>query len=119
MRAQKLQKRAARVGFDWPDHTGVLAKITEEAGEVAEAQARGNAADIAEEYGDLLFVVAILGQHLGVDAEQALVAANHKFERRFRGVEALLAERGKRATDSDLAEMDALWDAVKAGEKNG
>lgn len=117
MRAQKLQKRAARVGFDWPDHGGVLAKITEEAGEVAEAAARGDAVDIAEEYGDLLFTVAVLGQHLGVDAEAALVAANQKFERRFRGVETKLAARGKRAAESDLAEMDALWDAVKADEK--
>ncbi len=117
MRAQKLGRRAARVGFDWPDHTGVLDKITEEAGEVAEAQARGDRADIAEEYGDLLFVVAILGQHLGVDAEDALTAANRKFERRFRGVEAKLADRGKRAQDSNLAEMDALWNTVKAEEK--
>lgn len=117
MRAQKIQRRAARVGFDWPDHSGVLDKIVEEAAEVAEAQASGNTADIAEEYGDLLFVTAVLGQHLGVDAEEALAAANRKFERRFRGVEARLAERGKRPQDSDLAEMDALWDEVKAAEK--
>lgn len=117
MRAQKLQRRAARVGFDWPDHGGVLAKIAEEAGEVAEAREGGDREAVAEEYGDLLFVVAVLGEHLGVDAEEALAAANRKFERRFRGVETLLAERGKRARDSDLAEMDALWDAVKASEK--
>lgn len=117
MRAQKLGRRAARVGFDWPDTTGVLAKIVEEAAEVTEAHATGTATDIAEEYGDLLFVVTILGQHLGVDAEEALAAANRKFERRFRGVEALLAARGKTAGESDLAEMDGLWDAVKRGEK--
>jgi len=117
MRAQKLGRRAARVGFDWPDARGVLAKITEEAAELAEAREGGDAAHIAEEYGDLLFVTAILGQHLGVDAEEALAAANRKFERRFRGVEALLAARGKTAGESNLAEMDGLWDAVKAGEK--
>jgi len=119
MRAQKLGRRAARVGFDWPDARGVLAKITEEAAELAEAREGGDAAHIAEEYGDLLFVTAILGQHLRVDAEEALAAANRKFERRFRGVEALLAARGKTAGESDLAEMDGLWDEVKAGEKDG
>ena len=118
MRAQKLQRRAARVGFDWPDHTGVLDKITEEAAEVADAHATGTKADITEEYGDLLFTVAVLGQHLDIDAEEALTAANHKFERRFRGVEARLAANGKRPQDSDLAEMDALWNEVKAIEKN-
>ena len=118
MRAQKLGRRAARVGFDWPDTRGVLAKITEEAAELAEAREGGDAAHIAEEYGDLLFVTAILGQHLNVDAEEALAAANRKFERRFRGVEARLAEKGKRAQDSDLTEMDALWDEVKVAEKS-
>ena len=117
MRAQKLQRRAARVGFDWPDPSGVLAKIAEEAEEVAEARKRGDEADIAEEYGDLLFVTAILGQHLGVDAEEALSAANRKFERRFRGVEARLAALSKRPQESTLEEMDALWDAEKAEEK--
>jgi len=117
MRAQKLGRRAARVGFDWPDATGVLAKITEEAAELAEAREGDDPAHIAEEYGDLLFVTAILGQHLNVDAEEALAAANRKFERRFRGVEALLAARGKTAGESDLVEMDGLWDDVKAGEK--
>lgn len=117
MRAQKLQRRAARVGFDWPDHSGVLDKITEEAAEVAQAQASGNPAEITEEYGDLLFTIAVLGQHIGVDAEEALAAANRKFERRFRGVEARLAAKGRTPQDSDLAEMDALWDEVKATEK--
>lgn len=120
VRAQKLQRRAARVGFDWPDPSGVIEKIAEEAGELAEAKAQGvSVSHIAEEYGDLLFTVAVLGQWLGVDAEQALGAANRKFERRFRGVEAALAEQGKRPQESDLAEMDALWDAVKRAEKKG
>lgn len=119
MRAQKLGRRAARVGFDWPDPSGVLAKIAEEAAEVAEARTTADPARIAEEYGDLLFVTAILGQHLGVDAEDALAAANRKFERRFRAVEALLAERGKTPGESDLAEMDGVWEEVKRGEKGG
>ena len=114
MRAQKIQKRAARVGFDWPDPSGVIDKIAEEAAELAEAT---DPAHRAEEYGDLLFTVAVLGQHIGVDAEEALAAATRKFDRRFRAVEARLAARGKTPTDSDLAEMDALWDEAKADEK--
>lgn len=119
VRAQKLQKRAARVGFDWPDASGVTAKIAEEATELAEEIESGTPERIAEEYGDLLFTVAVLGQHLGVDAEQALIAANRKFDRRFRGVEARLAEMGKSPTESSLEEMDSLWDAVKHTEKRG
>ena len=119
VRAQKLQKRAARVGFDWPDATGVTDKIAEEAQELADEIAGGDMDKIAEEYGDLLFTVAVLGQHLGVDAEQALVSANRKFERRFRGVEEALASRGLTPAQSNLEEMDALWDAVKLKEKHG
>lgn len=118
VRAQKLQKRAARVGFDWPDASGVTSKIAEEARELAEEAKNGDQTRIEEEYGDLLFCVAVLGQHLGVDAEQALLGANRKFERRFRGVESRLAAMGKSAGDSTLEEMDRLWDAVKLAEKN-
>ena len=117
MRAQKLQKRAARVGFDWPDTSGVMDKVIEEARELTEARDE-TPERMAEEYGDLLFVVAVLGQHLGVDAEAALKAANAKFERRFRGVETRLAAQGKTPNASTLEEMDALWDAIKADEKN-
>ncbi len=117
VRAQKLQKRAARVGFDWPDTHGVTEKIAEEAAELADEMNAGKTEAIAEEYGDLLFSVAVLGQHLGVDAEQALVAANRKFERRFRGVEERLLALGKTPSQSTLNEMDALWDAVKIAEK--
>lgn len=117
VRAQKLQKRAARVGFDWPDTSGVTEKIAEESAELADEMNSGDTAAIAEEYGDLLFSVAVLGQHLKVDAEQALVAANRKFERRFRGVEAHLLAIGKTPAQSTLEEMDALWDAVKITEK--
>ncbi|MFG6528767.1 MULTISPECIES: nucleoside triphosphate pyrophosphohydrolase [unclassified Sulfitobacter] len=117
LRAMKLQKRAARVGFDWPETTQVLDKITEEAAELVEAKDQLSQAEVEEEYGDLLFVMANLGRHLGLDPEAALRAANAKFTRRFEGVEARLAAMGKTPQDSDLAEMDALWDAVKLAER--
>ncbi|MDK3016374.1 nucleoside triphosphate pyrophosphohydrolase [Pseudodonghicola flavimaris] len=117
LRAYKLQKRAARVGFDWPDAGDVLAKIAEEANELTEACDSLGADEIEEEFGDLLFVMVNLGRHLGVEPEAALRRANGKFTRRFRGVEQALAARGRRPEESDLAEMDALWDAVKAAEK--
>ncbi len=119
LRAYKLQKRAARVGFDWPSTTDVIAKITEEATELVEARDTLTQAEVEEEFGDLMFVMANLGRHLGLDPEAALRAANAKFTRRFEGVEARLAAMGKTPSDSDLAEMDALWDAVKADERAG
>lgn len=119
LRALKLQKRAARVGFDWPSTGDVIDKIAEEAQELNEARTSLSEAEINEEYGDLLFVVANLGRHLGLDPEASLRAANAKFTRRFERIEALLAEQGKTPGDSDLAEMDALWDQAKAEEKSG
>ncbi|WP_037373586.1 nucleoside triphosphate pyrophosphohydrolase [Sediminimonas qiaohouensis] len=116
-RALKLQKRAARVGFDWPQTGEVLDKIVEEAGELAEARDDMTQTEINEEFGDLLFVMVNLGRHMGVDAEAALRAANAKFTRRFTHIESRLAEMGKTPPDSDLAEMDALWDAAKAIER--
>ncbi len=116
-RAVKLQKRAARVGFDWPDASHVLAKIVEEAGELTEARERLSEVEVAEEFGDLLFVMANLARHLKVDPEAALRTTNAKFMRRFAWIEAALAGRGKRPGDSDLAEMDALWDAAKVAER--
>ena len=116
LRASKLQKRAARVGFDWPDAPEVVAKIAEEANELAEARAAHEPGKVFEELGDLLFSVVNLARHLGVDSEAALRFANRKFTRRFQAVEATLAEQGKRAQDSDLAEMDALWNEVKAND---
>ncbi|WP_213683910.1 nucleoside triphosphate pyrophosphohydrolase [Roseicyclus sp.] len=113
MRAEKLQKRAARVGFDWPDIAMVIDKIAEEARELAEARATLPQDKIAEEMGDLLFVMANLARHLKVDPEDALRRANAKFTRRFAFIEAELTKRGKRPDDSDLAEMDALWDSAK------
>ena len=117
-RAVKLQKRAARVGFDWPDTAHVIDKIIEEAGELVEARDRLSQREVEEEFGDLLFVVANLARHLNVDPEEALRGTNTKFMRRFAGVEDALAARGKTPADSNLAEMDALWDQVKAAEKS-
>jgi ATP diphosphatase len=116
-RAVKLQKRAARVGFDWPSTAQVLDKIVEEAGELAEARDKLTPRELFEEFGDLLFVIANLARHLDIDPEAALRHANAKFIRRFKAVEDALEARGKRPEDSDLAEMDALWEAAKRAEK--
>jgi ATP diphosphatase len=105
------------VGFDWPSAQNVLAKIAEESAELVEARDTLTQDEVEEEFGDLLFVMANLGRHLGVEPEAALRRTNAKFTRRFKAVEAKLAERGKRAEDSNLEEMDAFWDAVKAEEK--
>ena len=117
MRAQKLQDRAARVGFDWPAIEHVEAKIAEELEELAEARKAGTAREVAEEFGDLLFAMVNLGRHLGLDAESCLRDANAKFTRRFNAVEDALEARGKRPEHSDLAEMDALWEAAKRAER--
>ncbi|MEP1614216.1 MAG: nucleoside triphosphate pyrophosphohydrolase [Roseobacter sp.] len=114
LRALKLQKRAARVGFDWPSTDEVIDKIIEESKELVEARDTLTQVEVEEEFGDLLFVVANLGRHLGLDPEAALRAANAKFTDRFAGVEAKLSQMGRTPADSDLAEMDALWDEVKA-----
>ncbi|AXI55184.1 Nucleoside triphosphate pyrophosphohydrolase (plasmid) [Pseudoseohaeicola sp. NH-UV-7] len=119
LRAYKLQKRAARVGFDWPSTDQVLDKIIEEARELTEAYETHSTDETEEEFGDLLFVMANLARHMKIDPEAALRRANAKFIRRFAGVEARLAAQGKRPQDSDLSEMDALWDAVKADERKG
>lgn len=109
-RAVKLQSKAAKVGFDWPSVDDVYDKIAEE---VAEFRAAPDDKK-PEEYGDLLFAVANLARHLGIDPEAALRAANAKFERRFAHIEARLAETGRRPADSSLAEMDAFWDEAKS-----
>ncbi|WP_300542852.1 nucleoside triphosphate pyrophosphohydrolase [Maricaulis sp.] len=116
-RAQKLQKRAARVGFDWPDAERVLEKVDEEIGEVREAIASGNSSHIAEEIGDLMFVCTNLGRKLKVDVEAATRSANAKFERRFRHIEAVLQAQGRRPEDASLDEMEALWVEAKNREK--
>jgi len=117
LRAVKLQKRAARVGFDWPETGQVLDKITEEARELSEARDRMGPDEIEDELGDLLFVVANLARHLGVDPEAALRRTNAKFTRRFAAIEEALAAEGRRPEDATLDEMDALWDAAKVAER--
>jgi len=112
-RAVKLQKRAARVGFDWPDVEQVLDKIREE---IDELKAAESAAHRHEEFGDVMFVMANLARHLNIDPEQALRDANQKFTRRFNGIEDKLQQDGRTPPQSDLAEMDALWNAVKQEE---
>jgi len=116
-RAVKLQKRAARVGFDWPSTDEVLAKLREEMEELTEARNTLGEAEILEEFGDLLFVMANLARHMNIDPEAALRGANAKFTRRFSRIEDWLAEAGKTPADSDLAEMDALWNRVRAEDK--
>jgi ATP diphosphatase len=120
-RAIKLQNKAAKVGFDWPSLAPVFAKLHEEIGEleaeIADATDKTDHAAIEEEFGDLLFVVANVARHLKIDPETALRAANEKFGRRFRYIEEQLARRGSSPAESNLAEMDALWDEAKAGEK--
>ena len=117
LRAVKLQKRAARVGFDWPDISMVLDKLQEEARELAEARDTMTQAEITDELGDMLFVMANLARHLNVDPEAALRGANAKFTRRFAHIEDALAAIGKTPAQSDLVEMDALWDAAKLVER--
>lgn len=119
MRADKLTRKAAAVGFSWPDTQGVLAKIDEELQEVRSALEAGQKSALAEEIGDLLFTVANLARHLDIDPEVALAATNRKFERRFQFVERALAGAGSNPEQSDLAEMDRLWDAAKLAERNG
>jgi len=116
MRSQKLQKKAAKVGFDWPDIAPVFGKIREEASELEEVVASGDAAALQHELGDLLFSVVNLARKLGVDAESALAATNDRFTRRFDAVEQQILAQGKALTDATLAEMDAAWDEAKRNE---
>ena len=116
-RAVKLQNRAARVGFDWPSTDQVLNKLLEESRELVEARDTMTEAEVVEEMGDLFFVMANLARHINVDPEAALRAANAKFTRRFQRIEDWLAEAGRTPADSDLAEMDALWNRAKAEAK--
>lgn len=116
MRAVKLQNRAARVGFDWPDINPVFEKVNEEINELKSAIAGNDIGNIEEEFGDLLFAMANLGRHLNLDPEVALRQANQKFTRRFEAVEDKLTALGKTPAESDLKEMDALWDQIKKEE---
>jgi ATP diphosphatase len=116
-RAEKLQNRAARVGFEWPEPAQVLDKIAEETAEIRAALEQQAPRDsIAEEIGDLLFAVVNLARHLEIDSETALRAANRKFERRFRRVEELLVAQGKEPAGSTLDEMETAWVQAKRDE---
>ena len=112
--SQAIQSRARKVGFDWPDIEGPLEKLREELAEFARAE---GAAERADEFGDILFVLVNVADHLGLDSEQALRGANDKFRRRFGAVERLAAERQLDLRDLDLAGLDSLWDEVKATER--
>lgn len=116
LRAAKLQKKAAKVGFDWPDYLSVLAKIHEELEEMAGALRDGRAGDVDEELGDLLFSVVNLARTRKLDPELLMAAANDKFERRFAVMEAILRERGLELGGADLATMESAWQAAKSRE---
>ena len=118
-RAVKLSRRAAWVGFVWPSAKEVLEKLHAEIAELEHEVAAGDLAKAREELGDVLFVCANLGRQLDIDPEDALRATNAKFVRRFQFIERRLAEAGKTPDQSDLGEMDGLWDAAKAAEKAG
>ena len=120
VRAAKLQKRAARAGFDWPDLSQVINKLHEETEElrVEWDQGKGDVSRIKDEVGDIFFVAANLARKVGVDPETALIGCNKKFERRFRAVETGLAAAGTTVTDASLDEMSILWDDEKKREKN-
>lgn len=117
-RAAKLTRRAARVGFDWPDAGGALDKIEEEIRELrAEIATDAPRAKLQDELGDILFAVVNLARKLDIDPEAALRGTTAKFERRFRAIEAELESRGRRPADSSLEEMDGIWNEVKTREK--
>ncbi len=118
MRATKLQKKAADIGFDWNDVSGALDKLEEEIAELREAIANSDSENINEELGDLLFSAVNVSRFVKVDAEESLTAASDKFLARFTQVEALANERGINMKNSSLEELDALWDEVKARSKN-
>jgi ATP diphosphatase len=119
MRAIKLQSEAAKVGFDWPSMEPVFAKMKEELAELEDSISGRDRAKVEEEYGDLLFVLANVARHLEIDPEASLRAANQKFVRRFRRIEEKLLARGKAPAQSNLEEMDALWNEAKAEERSG
>ncbi len=118
VRAEKLQRRAARVGFDWPEAGQVLDKIEEEIGELrAELVAPVDARRVGEEIGDLLFACANLARHLGVDSEESLRQTNHKFVRRFNYIGAALAALDQKPQDVGLGELERLWQQAKVDER--
>ena len=116
LRAYRMGRRAATVGFDWDDAGAVMAKVQEELSELQDASRRGQADDVEEELGDVLFAVVNLARHLGVEPENALRRANTKFARRFTALEDRLDERGVSLRDATAEELDAEWQRIKADE---
>ncbi len=116
-RAEKLDKRAARAGFDWPDVDAVIAKVREEVDEVQEAAQSGDRKRTEEELGDVLFAVASLARHLGIEPEAALTAANLKFTRRFHHVEARCREEGLAVSEAGMDRLDGFWNEIRARDK--
>lgn len=112
-RAEKLQKRAARVGFDWPDIEGAFDKVEEEVEEIKQVLDPPDSDKLKEEIGDLLFAVTNVARKAGIDTEEALKQANHKFIKRFTFIEKTLAEKGRHTEEATLAEMDELWEKAK------
>ena len=115
-RAMELQRKASSVGFDWNDPREVLRKIREEADEIEAALDQGDADELADETGDLLFALVNLARHVGADPDLALRGTNAKFERRFGYIEQTLAAQGRSLESASLAEMDALWNEAKTRE---
>ncbi len=118
-KAVKLQQKAGAVGFDWNDPKAVLAKLREEIAEVEEVLDQGDTAALKDEIGDMLFVIANLARHADIDPEAALEGTNAKFRRRFAHIERALESAGRDFSQTDLSEMDALWDEAKEQEKRG
>ena len=116
LRSEKVQKKAARVGFDWDDVSGAFDKLDEETAELKEAYAQGDQAHIREELGDLLFAITNISRFLGIDPEDALNATSNKFITRFSHVESAAKAKGRRLEDMTLAEMDILWEEAKTQE---
>jgi tetrapyrrole methylase family protein/MazG family protein len=116
LKAQRVQAKASRVGFDWQDSSGAIEKIDEELGELKQAIASGTPEQVADEMGDLLFSIVNTCRFLKVDAESALEGTTRKFSRRFREVERRVREQGRSLKDCTLAELDTIWDEVKRGE---
>ena len=116
LRAHKLGRRMARVGFDWPDALSITEKVTEELGELREEIRHGDDSRAAEELGDLLFTVAQVGRRLGIDPEEALRRANRKVERRFRSVEDSIRHDGRTVAGLPMDDLERYWSEAKAAE---